>query len=220
MGRIGEVISRTWRTASKMKQHTGPLPNEPYVGADNLRVKRYVSKYTINPALVHGISHIVGDIAVGKLADLVFWDPAQFGSKPYSVMKGGKIAWAVVGEANGSIPTVQPVIGRPMWASQPASAALCSFNFVSQLSIDSGGSSGYFSIWFFQGLTLEHYRCHGQLWSQEAQRSGQGLQKCKEEGPEAQRRFAQDHSRSRKLQSDCRRCSASFTSFQHRTNEV
>lgn len=121
-----------------MKQHTGPLADEPYEGADNARVKRYVSKYTINPALVHGISHVVGDIAVGKLADLVFWNPTHFGVKPTSIMKGGKIAWSVIGEANGSIPTVQPVTLRPMWAAEPAAAARCSMNFVSQLSIDSG----------------------------------------------------------------------------------
>lgn len=137
MGRIGEVVSRTWRTAAKMKSMTGALPTE--IGeCDNERVKRYVSKYTINPALVHGMSHVLGDVAVGKLADLVMWDPSNFGVRPHSIIKGGCVAWSQIGEANASIPTVQPVMSRPMWGSAPETAALRSVLFVSELSITSG----------------------------------------------------------------------------------
>ncbi|POY74986.1 putative Urease [Rhodotorula taiwanensis] len=138
MGRIGEVVSRTWRTASKMKEVRGKLPEDEGTGADNYRVKRYVAKYTINPAMLHGVSHVAGDVAVGKLADLILWSPENFGVRPAMVLKGGMIAWANVGDANASIPTVQPVIGRPMWASKPAAAALNSMLFVSQLSVDAG----------------------------------------------------------------------------------
>ncbi|KAK4048672.1 Urease [Microbotryomycetes sp. JL201] len=142
MGRIGEVVSRTWRTASKMKQYRGPL-KEDKDGSDNERVKRYIAKYTINPAISHGVAHVIGDIAVGKLADLVLWQPCNFGVRPESVIKGGFIAWANIGDANASIPTVQPVIGRPMWASHAEAAALTSFVFVSQLSISSGTIASY-----------------------------------------------------------------------------
>ncbi|KAM0789920.1 hypothetical protein ACM66B_006760 [Microbotryomycetes sp. NB124-2] len=142
MGRIGEVVSRTWRTASKMKQYRGPLEGEKD-GSDNERVKRYIAKYTINPAISHGVAHVIGDIAVGKLADLVLWQPCNFGVRPESVIKGGFIAWANIGDANASIPTVQPVIGRPMWGSHAEAAALTSFVFVSKLSIDSGTIASY-----------------------------------------------------------------------------
>jgi urease len=114
-------------------------------GNDNNRVKRYVAKYTINVALTHGISHAVGDIAVGKLADLVLWKPASFGVRPEQVIKGGVIAWAQMGDANASIPTVQPVISRPMWGSFPKVAALNSFNFVSQVSLDNGRAPRQYS---------------------------------------------------------------------------
>ncbi|BGP52043.1 Urease [Rhodotorula kratochvilovae] len=143
MGRIGEVVSRTWRTASKMKECVGPLKEETREGADNERVKRYVAKYTINPAITHGISHLVGDVAVGKLADLVLWKPCNFGVRPEMVIKGGVIAWANIGDANASIPTVQPVIGRPMWGTHAKAAAMNSMLFVSQLSIDSGTIASY-----------------------------------------------------------------------------
>ncbi|KAI5481304.1 hypothetical protein MNV49_004926 [Pseudohyphozyma bogoriensis] len=142
MGRIGEVASRTWRTASKMKEFTGPLEGEKE-GSDNLRVKRYIAKITINPAICHGISHVVGDIAVGKLADLVLWSPKNFGVRPDMVIKGGVIAWANIGDANASIPTVQPVVTRPMWGSYPEAAALNSFVFVSGLSLSSGTIASY-----------------------------------------------------------------------------
>ncbi|GAA5982110.1 hypothetical protein JCM5350_003459 [Sporobolomyces pararoseus] len=143
MGRIGEVVSRTWRTASKMKEVVGRLPEETREGVDNERVKRYVAKYTINPAIAHGISHVVGDIAPGKLADLVLWTPANFGVRPEMIIKGGVVAWANMGDANASIPTVEPVIGRPMWATHPSAAPLCSFVFVSDLSISSGTIASY-----------------------------------------------------------------------------
>ncbi|GAA5938004.1 uncharacterized protein JCM15063_005436 [Sporobolomyces koalae] len=143
MGRIGEVVSRTWRTASKMKECVGPLKEETRLGADNERVKRYIAKYTINPAITHGISHLVGDIASGKLADLVLWTPAQFGVRPEMIIKGGVVAWANMGDANASIPTIEPVVGRPMWATHPRAAPLTSMLFVSQLSIDSGTIASY-----------------------------------------------------------------------------
>ncbi|KAI5893151.1 urease [Schizophyllum commune H4-8] len=144
MGRVGEVISRTWRTASKMKDLRGPLTS---LGddrtKDNGRVKRFVSKYTINPAITHGISHIVGSVAVGLLADLVLWSPERFGSKPEMVLKSGVIAYAQVGEANACIPTVQPYYSRPMWGAKPGSAALNSLFFVSDISISSGAMESY-----------------------------------------------------------------------------
>lgn len=139
MGRIGEVITRTWRTAAKMKQFRGPLEGDEPT-RDNNRVKRYVAKYTINPAITHGMSHLIGQVAVGCLADLVFWTAESFGARPEMILKGGVIAWAAMGDANASIPTVQPVIGRPMWGSQPEAAALNSIVWVSQASLDKGGS--------------------------------------------------------------------------------
>src|SRR6185503_2805966 len=116
MGRIGEVITRTWQTADKMKQQRGRLPAENGEN-DNLRIKRYLSKYTINPAIAHGMSHVIGSIEVGKLADLVLWKPSMFGAKPEMVIKGGVIAWAQMGDPNASIPTPQPVFMRPMFGA-------------------------------------------------------------------------------------------------------
>src|SRR5712692_1541046 len=116
MGRIGEVITRTWQTADKMKRQRGPLPGEKS-GSDNVRVRRYVAKFTINPAIAHGIAHEVGSVEAGKLADLVLWKPAFFGVKPEMVVKGGMLALSVMGDANASIPTPQPVIYRPMFGS-------------------------------------------------------------------------------------------------------
>ncbi len=115
MGRIGEVIIRTWQTADKMKRQRGSLPGDGR--ADNVRVKRYVAKYTINPAISHGMAHEVGSVEVGKLADLVLWRPAFFGVKPEMVLKGGFIATAAMGDPNASIPTPQPVRYRPMFGS-------------------------------------------------------------------------------------------------------
>ena len=116
MGRIGEVITRTWQTADKMKQQRGRLPGEKGDN-DNLRIKRYLSKYTINPAIAHGMGHLIGSVEVGKLADLVLWKPAFFGAKPEMVIKGGVIAWSQMGDPNASIPTPQPVFMRPMFGS-------------------------------------------------------------------------------------------------------
>ncbi len=140
MGRVGEVIIRTWQTAHKMKVQKGLLldrkhPEERHKTNDNFRAKRYVAKYTINPAIAHGISHFVGSIEEGKLADLCLWKPAFFGVKPDIVMKGGMIAWAQVGDANASISTPEPVYMRPMFATFGKATANTSFTFVSQASL-------------------------------------------------------------------------------------
>lgn len=132
MGRVGEVIIRTWQTAHKMKNQRGSLPNDSH--ADNFRVKRYISKYTINPAITHGISHIVGSIEKGKLADLILWRPAFFGVKPSLILKGGMIAAAVMGDPNASIPTPQPVHYRPMFGSF-GGGLKTSLTFVSQAAL-------------------------------------------------------------------------------------
>jgi urease subunit alpha len=141
MGRIGEVICRTWQTADKMKRQRGPLAGEA-AGADNLRVRRYVAKYTINPAIAHGIASEVGSIEVGKLADLVLWKPAFFGVKPEMIIKGGFIAGAMMGDGNASIPTPQPVIARAMFGAYGAALGSCSVHFVSQAGVDSGALGG------------------------------------------------------------------------------
>ncbi|HEY7170695.1 MAG TPA: urease subunit alpha [Vicinamibacterales bacterium] len=140
MGRIGEVICRTWQTADKMKKERGPLAGDG--AADNQRVKRYIAKYTINPAIVHGISDEVGSIAVGKLADLVLWKPAFFGAKPEVIIKGGLIAGAMMGDGNASIPTPQPVIARPMFASFGRATAACAVHFGSAAGIAAGAFDG------------------------------------------------------------------------------
>ncbi|MBM7703505.1 urease subunit alpha [Metabacillus iocasae] len=136
MGRVGEVIIRTWQTAHKMKIQRGHLPGEQ--GNDNERVKRYVAKYTINPAITHGISHEVGSIEKGKLADLVLWDPMFFGVKPELVLKGGMIARAQMGDPNASIPTPEPVFMRRMYASYGKANRSTSITFMSQKSIELG----------------------------------------------------------------------------------
>ncbi|GAB7563191.1 urease subunit alpha [Methylobacillus methanolivorans] len=133
MGRVGEVVIRTWQTAHKMKVQRGPLP-EDSARNDNFRIKRYIAKYTINPALTHGIGHVVGSIEVGKLADLVLWRPAFFGVKPSTILKGGMIAAAVMGDANASIPTPQPVHYRQMFGSY-GGALQTSVTFVSQAAL-------------------------------------------------------------------------------------
>jgi urease subunit alpha len=130
MGRIGEVIIRTWQTADKMKKQRGALAGESS-GDDNRRVKRYVAKYTINPAIAHGLAGHVGSIEVGKLADLVVWKPAFFGVKPELVVKGGLIAWAAMGDPNASIPTPQPVLYRPMFGALGRARASTALLFVS-----------------------------------------------------------------------------------------
>jgi len=136
MGRVGEVIIRTWQTAHKMKGQRGQLAEAAGINNDNLRAKRYVAKYTINPAITHGISQYVGSIEVGKLADLCLWRPSFFGVKPEVVLKGGMIAFAQMGDANASIPTPQPIHTRPMWASFGGAIAATSLTFVSQAALD------------------------------------------------------------------------------------
>ncbi|AFY74503.1 urease, alpha subunit [Synechococcus sp. PCC 7502] len=137
MGRIGEVIIRTWQTAHKMKTQRGALPEDSSRN-DNFRAKRYVAKYTINPAITHGIANYVGSIEAGKIADLCLWKPAMFGVKPEMVIKGGLIAWAQMGDANASIPTPQPVHMRPMFGSFGGAMSATSLTFVSQAAIAKG----------------------------------------------------------------------------------
>ena len=137
MGRVGEVVCRTWQTADKMKVQRGPLSGDSD-RADNNRVKRYIAKYTINPAVTHGIAHEVGSVEPGKLADLVLWKPAFFGIKPALILKGGMIASAAMGDPNASIPTPQPVHYRPMFGSFGGAVAATSVTFVSGASLDAG----------------------------------------------------------------------------------
>jgi len=136
MGRVGEVVMRTWQTAHKMKQQRGVLP-EDGAGNDNFRAKRYIAKYTINPAITHGISHVVGSLEVGKIADIVLWKPAFFGVKPSMILKGGMIAAAQMGDPNASIPTPQPVHYRMMFGAFGGGLKK-SFTFVSQAGFDAG----------------------------------------------------------------------------------
>ena len=137
MGRIGEVILRTWQTAHKMKGQRGPLPGDS-TASDNVRARRYVAKYAINPAIAHGIAHEVGSIALGKLADLVLWKPAFFGVKPEIVLKGGFIAWASMGDPNASIPTPQPVRYRPMFGAFGRTPFSTTCTFFSRAAVDAG----------------------------------------------------------------------------------
>ncbi|KAE8352926.1 hypothetical protein BDV28DRAFT_118062 [Aspergillus coremiiformis] len=140
MGRCGEVILRTWNTAHKNKEQRGPLKEDEGTGADNFRVKRYISKYTINPAIAQGMSHMIGSVEVGKVADLVIWHPSSFGTKPSQIMKSGMIVAAQMGDPNGSIPTIEPVIMRPMFGAYVPSTSIM---FVSQASIDAGIVQSY-----------------------------------------------------------------------------
>ena len=137
MGRVGEVILRTWQTADKMKRQRGSLPGEK-PGNDNLRARRYIAKYGINPAIANGISHEVGAIEVGKLADMVLWSPAFFGVKPDLVIKGGFIVAAAMGDPNASIPTPQPVIFRPMFGSLGRARFSTSVTFLSTAALEAG----------------------------------------------------------------------------------
>ncbi|UYO06084.1 urease subunit alpha [Paenibacillus sp. PSB04] len=137
MGRIGEVILRTWQTADKMKKQRGSLQGDSE-RSDNNRAKRYVAKYTINPAITHGISEYVGSVEVGKMADLVIWSPAFFGVKPELILKNGMVVQSLMGDANASIPTPQPVIYRPMYAQYGKALASCSATFISQSAFDLG----------------------------------------------------------------------------------
>jgi len=136
MGRIGEVVCRTWQIAHKMKQQRGALAEDAGTGADNYRVKRYVAKYTINPAITHGCSHVIGSLEPGKLADLVIWNPKFFGSKPELVIKGGVIVQAQMGDPNGSISTPEPTISRPMYGALGKAVGATSLAFVSGASVE------------------------------------------------------------------------------------
>ncbi|MQA79896.1 MAG: urease subunit alpha [Streptosporangiales bacterium] len=136
MGRIGEVVIRTWQTAHAMKVRRGSLPGDD--AADNHRARRYVAKYTICPAVAHGLQDEIGSVEAGKLADLVLWEPAFFGIRPHVVLKGGMAAWAAMGDANASIPTPQPVLPRPMWGATPTVAARTSVSFVAPAAIEAG----------------------------------------------------------------------------------
>ena len=135
MGRVGEVITRTWQTAHKMKVQRGSLAGDGR--CDNARARRYVAKYTINPAISHGIGHVVGSVEIGKFADLVLWKPAFFGVKPAMILKCGMIAAAQMGDPNASIPTPQPVYARPMFGAF-GGALKTSVTFVSQAAFDIG----------------------------------------------------------------------------------
>lgn len=136
MGRVGEVVTRTWQTADKMKKQRGKLAEDAGMVGDNYRVRRYVAKYTINPALTHGIADYVGSIEVGKMADLVLWDPAFFGVKPDLVLKNGFVVMSLMGDANASIPTPQPYNYRPMYAAVGKALGRSSVTFMSQAALD------------------------------------------------------------------------------------
>ena len=142
MGRVGEVVCRTWQTAHKMRAERGRLAGERG-DHDNLRIRRYVAKYTINPAIAHGIAHEVGSVEVGKLADLVLWKPAFFGVKPELVIKGGFIAWSQMGDANASIPTPQPLVMRPMFGALGGAVGRTSLAFVSAAALEAGAPERY-----------------------------------------------------------------------------
>src|SRR5947208_169843 len=142
MGRVGEVVCRTWQTADKMKRQRGRLAGEQGAN-DNLRIRRYIAKYTINPAITHGISPEVGSIEVGKLADLVLWRPEFFGVKPELVLKGGFIACAQMGDANASISTPPPVVMRSMFGAFGGAVGATSLAFDSAISLDEGVVAGY-----------------------------------------------------------------------------
>jgi urease subunit alpha len=153
MGRVGEVITRTWQTADKMRRQRGRLPEERGDN-DNLRIRRYVAKYTINPAIAHGLSGEVGSVEPGKLADLVLWRPALFGAKPELVLKGGLIAWAQMGDPNASIPTPQPVLARPMFGALGRALGATCVAFVSRAALEDGAVHGY-------GLSKRLVAVHG-----------------------------------------------------------
>jgi urease subunit alpha len=139
MGRIGETIIRTWQTAHVMKQRRGSLPGDG--AADNMRARRYVAKYTIGPAVTHGLDAEIGSVEPGKLADLVLWEPAFFGVRPHLVVKAGVIAWANMGDANASIPTPQPRLPRPMFGAFGAMPARLGLHFVSPAALEGPGPS-------------------------------------------------------------------------------
>ena len=143
MGRPGEVITRTFQTADKMKKQFGPLPEDEGTGNDNFRIKRYISKVTINPAIAHGIQRYIGSIEVGKMADLVMWRPDMFGAKPEMIIKGGMVSYAKMGDPNASIPTPQPILWRPMFGSLGKANTETTAFFVSKVSIEKGIVQSY-----------------------------------------------------------------------------
>lgn len=143
MGRPGEVITRTWQTAHKMKEERGPLPEDAGTGNDNFRAKRYVAKYTINPAITNGIADYVGSVEVGKFADLVLWNPVFFGAKPDMIIKGGMIIASKMGDANASIPTTEPVLYQPMFAAHGKAKGESCLTFVSKAAYDNGVKEKY-----------------------------------------------------------------------------
>ena len=143
MGRVGEVITRTWQTAHKNKVQRGELSEDAGTGADNFRARRYVAKYTINPCIAHGMSHELGSVEVGKLADLVLWRPAFFGAKPELVLKGGDIVWAQMGDANASIPTPEPVLMRPQYGARAKAVGANSVAFVSKRAVSENVKEKY-----------------------------------------------------------------------------
>jgi urease subunit alpha len=136
MGRIGETIARTWQLASKMKRQRGSLPEDAGTGHDNARIKRYVAKLTINPARIYGIDHEIGSLEVGKLADIVLWEPKFFGIKPEVVFKGGFPTWSVMGESNASLMTCEPLLYRPQWGAYGPACQDLAVTFMTQASID------------------------------------------------------------------------------------
>ena len=143
MGRVGEVITRTWQTASKMKGERGPLPEDEGHGNDNFRAKRYISKYTINPAITHGVADYVGSVEKGKFADLVLWNPAFFGIKPDLIIKGGMIIAGKMGDANASIPTCEPVMYKPMFAAHGKAKYASCLTFVSKAAMEEDVKTKY-----------------------------------------------------------------------------
>jgi urease subunit alpha len=143
MGRVAEVITRTWQTADKMKKQRGFLPEDEANNNDNFRVKRFVAKYTINPAITHGIADYVGSLQAGKVADLVLWKPAMFGAKPEMIIKGGMIIASKMGDPNASIPTPQPVIYRHMFGAYGKALQQTCITFVSKASMDNGAVASY-----------------------------------------------------------------------------
>lgn len=170
MGRIGEVITRTWQTADKMKRMRGSLPEDSESGGlDNFRVKRYIAKYTINPAIAHGMSHLIGSVEVNKLADLVLWNPAFFGAKPELIIKGGAIAYAQMGDPNASIPTPQPVKMRPMFGALGSAVGPTSVAFVSKSCVAKRVAEGYGlkkrieAVTNCRGVTKKHMKLNDAL---------------------------------------------------------
>jgi len=141
MGRVGELVTRTWQTADKMKKQRGALPEDGE--HDNQRIKRYVAKYTINPAIAHGMSHLIGSIQPGMYADIVLWKPALFGAKPELILKGGTVAYSQMGDPNASIPTPQPVVMRPMFGAFGKAVGNTSIAFVSKAAAAAGIKDKY-----------------------------------------------------------------------------